>query len=145
MSEVLPLTALPTLNAVLNAASAALLLTGYRLIRRRRVAAHRACMLAALVTSSVFLTSYLYYHAHVGSVHYTGEGWLRPTYFTILTTHTLLAASVPPLALRTFYLAWKGQIARHRRIARWTWPIWMYVSVTGVVVYLMLYRLPKSL
>lgn len=145
MSEVLPLTALPTLNAVLNAASAALLLNGYRLIRRRRVAAHRACMLAALVTSSLFLASYLYYHAHVGSVHYTGEGWLRPIYFTILATHTLLAASVPPLALRTLYLAWTGQIARHRRIARWTWPIWMYVSVTGVVVYLMLYRLPKSL
>ena len=145
MSEVLPLTALPTVNAVLNAASAALLLNGYRLIRRRRVAAHRACMLAALVTSSLFLASYLYYHAHVGSVHYTGEGWLRPIYFTILATHTLLAASVPPLALRTLYLAWTGQIARHRRIARWTWPIWMYVSVTGVVVYLMLYRLPKSL
>jgi len=145
LSEVLPLTALPTVNAVLNAASAALLLNGYRLIRRRRVAAHRACMLAALVTSSLFLASYLYYHAHVGSVHYTGEGWLRPIYFTILATHTLLAASVPPLALRTLYLAWTGQIARHRRIARWTWPIWMYVSVTGVVVYLMLYRLPKSL
>ena len=145
MSEVLPLTALPTLNAVLNATSAALLLVGYRMIRRRKIAAHRACMVAALVTSSLFLTSYLYYHAHVGSVHYTGEGWLRPTYFTILVSHTILAASVPVLALRTLYLAWTKQFTRHRRIARWAWPIWMYVSVTGVVVYLMLYRLPKSL
>jgi len=140
-----PLSVLPTVNAVLNGVSAVLLVLAYRQIRARRVMAHRALMIAAFVTSTVFLVSYLYYHAHVGSVHYTGVGVLRPIYFTILLTHTILAAAVPPLALRSLYLASTRQFVRHRTIARWTWPIWMYVSVTGVIVYLMLYRLPTSI
>jgi uncharacterized membrane protein YozB (DUF420 family) len=138
------LSLLPTLNACLNALAATLLLVGYRLIRLRRRDAHRVCMLAALGTSSLFLASYLYYHAHVGSVRYAGTGWLRTTYLSILVTHTLLAAAVPPLAGYTLYLAWTEKFRHHRKIARWTWPIWMYVSVTGVIVYLMLYRLPTG-
>jgi uncharacterized membrane protein YozB (DUF420 family) len=132
---------LPTLNACLNAASAALLLVGYIAIRRRRVAAHRACMVAALVCSAAFLTSYLYYHFHVGSVRFQGTGGVRTLYLAILASHTVLAALVPPLALVTLYRALRRRFARHRAIARWTLPVWLYVSVTGVVVYWMLYRL----
>ncbi|MBV8205997.1 MAG: DUF420 domain-containing protein [Acidobacteria bacterium] len=135
------LTIMPAMNAVLNGSSATLLLAGRRLIRTGRVAAHRACMIAAVGTSALFFASYVYYHAHVGSVHFQGRGWFRPLYFTILTTHTLLAAAVPPLALLTLARGLLARFDRHRAIARWTYPIWMYVSITGVIIYLMLYRL----
>ncbi len=132
---------LPALNAVLNATAATLLVLGYRFIRRRRVGAHRACMLLAVLASSVFLTSYLVYHARVGSVPFRGGGWARPLYFAILISHTVLAAAIVPLVAVTLARALRGRFDRHAAIARWTLPIWLYVSVTGVVVYLMLYRL----
>ena len=132
---------LATLNACLNAASGVLLVLGHRAVRRFEIERHRRLMVAAAVTSSVFLASYLTYHAKVGSVHFTGEGAVRAIYFTILISHTLLAAVVLPLALRTLFLGLKRRDEKHRRIARWTYPIWLYVSVTGVVVYVMLYRL----
>ena len=131
---------LPTLNASLNGTSAVLLVLGWSNIRRRNVAAHRACMLAAFTASSLFLVSYLVYHASAGSVRFTGTGWVRPVYFTLLISHIVLSAIVLPLALTTIYRAWSSDFVRHRRIARWTLPVWLYVSVTGVVVYLMLYR-----
>ncbi len=131
---------LPTLNAALNATSAALLVSGFLFIRRKRVASHRACMIAAFVCSTIFLLSYVYYHARVGSVKFTGQGWVRGVYFTILVSHVGLAAAVVPLALLTLFRAARGEFDRHRRIARITLPIWLYVSVTGVLVYLMLYR-----
>jgi uncharacterized membrane protein YozB (DUF420 family) len=130
----------PAINATLNGASAILLLTGRWFIARRKIAAHRATMLTALATSTLFLASYLYYHAHVGSVHFQGTGWSRPVYFTILISHTILAAAVVPLVLVTLSRALRGHFPRHRAIARWTFPIWLYVSVTGVIVYFMLYR-----
>ncbi len=129
------------LNACLNAASGLLLVLGHRAIQRFEINRHRRLMIAAAVTSAVFLASYLTYHAKVGSVHFSGEGAIRAIYFTILITHTVLAAAVPPLALRTLYLGLRRRDEKHRRIARWTYPIWLYVSVTGVVVYVMLYRL----
>lgn len=132
---------LPALNATLNATAGVLLATGYVLIRRGRVRQHRAMMIAACVTSTLFLISYVVYHAHTGSKPYGGQGWTRPIYFAILITHVILAAAVLPLASVTL---WRGLAARyevHRRVARWTLPIWMYVSVTGVIVYLMLYRI----
>jgi uncharacterized membrane protein YozB (DUF420 family) len=132
---------LPALNATLNATSAVLLLAGWLMIRRRRVAAHRRCMLSAFVASSLFLVSYVVYHAQAGSRPFTGEGAVRSIYFAILISHVLLAALIVPLALVTLGRALRGDFARHRRIARWTFPAWMYVSVTGVVIYLMLYRL----
>ena len=132
--------ALPALNASLNGASAVLLATGRAFIRQGKMAAHRACMVAAVGTSSVFLASYLYYHAHVGSVRFRGQGWVRPVYFTILTTHTVLAAAIVPLVMVTLARAVRGRFDRHRALARWTYPLWMYVSVTGVVIYLMLYH-----
>ena len=132
---------LPTLNAALNATSAVLLTLGYRFIRRREIGAHRACMLAAFGVSVVFLVSYVTYHVQVGSVHFPGTGLIRGLYFAILLTHTILAALVPPLAVVTLTRALRGQFDRHRRLARWTFPIWLYVSVTGVVVYVMLYHL----
>jgi putative membrane protein len=132
---------LPALNATLNAAAAVLLVTGFLLIRRRRWIAHRNVMLAALACSTVFLTSYLVYHAHVGSVHFPGTGVWRTIYFSVLITHTLLAATVPVLALITLNRALRKRFDRHRQIARWTLPIWLYVSVTGVVVYWMLYQI----
>ena len=131
---------LAPLNAALNALSGIFLVTGFFMIRRGRVHAHQWCMQSAFVTSIVFLISYLYYHYNVGSVPFAGEGWTRPVYFTLLISHTVLAALVPPLALITLYRAWKRQFQRHRRIARWTFPIWLYVSVTGVLVYLFLYQ-----
>ena len=130
---------LPALNALLNGSCAALLIAGYAFVRARRVTAHRACMLLALLTSALFLVSYLTYHYHAGSVRYRGTGWTRPAYFTLLITHTVLAAAVVPLALVTAGRALRGQFDRHVRLARWTLPIWLYVSVTGVVIYLMLY------
>ena len=132
---------LPTLNAALNATSAALLIAGYGFIRRREIHAHRACMLAAFGVSILFLISYLTYHYQVGTVSFPGTGWLRDVYLTILATHTILAASVPPLAIVTLWRAVAQRFDRHRRIARWTLPIWLYVSITGVVVYWMLYHL----
>ncbi len=131
----------PALNAGLNATSAVLIVTGVGLIRAGRKAAHRGVMIAAIVSSSLFLTSYLYYHAHVGSVRFTGLGWIRPVYFAILLTHTVLAAAVVPLVIVTLARALRERFDRHKAIARWTYPIWLYVSVTGVVIYLMLYRL----
>jgi uncharacterized membrane protein YozB (DUF420 family) len=130
----------PVIDAALNGTSAALLLTGRWFIARKNVAAHRAMMLSALVTSSLFLASYLYYHAHVGSVHFQGTGWSRPVYFTILISHTILAATVLPLVIITLSRALRGRFPQHRAIARWTFPIWLYVSITGVIVYFMLYR-----
>jgi putative membrane protein len=130
----------PALNATLNGASAVLIVTGRSLIRKKKVALHRACMLAAVGTSAAFLACYLYYHAHVGSVHFLGQGWVRPVYFTILISHTILAGAVPILVILSLTLALRQSFERHRRIARWTYPIWLYVSVTGVIVYLMLYQ-----
>ncbi|MFQ5791299.1 MAG: DUF420 domain-containing protein [Acidobacteriota bacterium] len=132
---------LPALNASLNALATLLLTTGFFFIRRRRIRAHQISMGAAFFASTLFLTSYVYYHFHAGSVPFTGQGWVRPVYFTILISHILLAALVPPLALLTLYRALTGQFYRHRRIARVTLPIWLYVSVTGVVIYWMLYKL----
>jgi uncharacterized membrane protein YozB (DUF420 family) len=132
---------LPTLNAILNSTAAVLLTTGWWLVRRRRLEAHRKVMLAAFGVSVVFLISYLIYHAQVGSVRYQGTGAIRTVYFTVLLSHTILAAAVPFLAVITLSRALRQKWDRHRRIARWTLPIWLYVSVTGVVVYLMLYRL----
>jgi uncharacterized membrane protein YozB (DUF420 family) len=131
----------PALNATLNGASAVLITTGRVLIHRKKIRLHRACMIAAVVTSSLFLTSYLYYHAHVGSVRFPGQGWVRPAYFALLISHTVLAAAVVPLVLLSLIAGLRGRFERHRRIARWTYPIWLYVSVTGVVVYVMLYRI----
>lgn len=132
---------LPTLNACLNSLSAILLVIGYVLIRRRNFDAHKKVMLAAFTTSTLFLISYLTYHYQVGSVRFQHQGALRTVYLTILLTHTILAAAVAPMAIITLQRAWTGQFARHRKLARITLPIWLYVSVTGVVVYLMLYHL----
>jgi putative membrane protein len=134
----------PALNACLNAACAVLLIIGRRLIRRHRIAAHRAVMVAAFCVSIAFLVSYLAYHARVGSVHYPLHGWTRPLYFSVLATHTVLAALVPFLAIITLVLGLRRRDARHRALARWTYPIWLYVSVSGVVVYLMLYQLARA-
>ena len=132
---------LPAVNATLNGITATLLCTGYVFIRKHRIAAHRACMIAACCASALFLGSYLYYHFRTGSRRFEGEGWLRPGYFAILISHTILAAAVVPLALVTLYRGLTSQHPKHERIARWTLPIWLYVSVTGVVVYVLLYRL----
>jgi len=132
---------LPAVNAALNATSAVLLTIGYLCIRARKVTAHKACMASAFVTSILFLISYLTYHYHVGSRPFAGHGPVRPVYFTILISHTILAVTVVPLALVTVSRALRGRFDRHVRIARWTLPIWLYVSVTGVIVYLMLYQL----
>lgn len=131
----------PALNASLNGLSAVLIATGRGLIRRKNVRMHRACMISGVVTSSLFLASYLYYHAHVGSVRFPGLGWARIVYFVLLISHTVLAATVVPLVLLSLTAALRGRFERHRRFARWTYPIWLYVSVTGVVVYVMLYRI----
>ena len=135
------ITDLPALNACLNATSTLFLLLAYRAIRRLEIARHRRLMIAAAVTSALFLASYLTYHARVGSVRFAGQGPVRSVYFAILISHTILAAAVPPLALRTLYLGLRRRDEKHRRIARWAFPVWLYVSVTGVVVYVMLYRL----
>ena len=131
----------PVINATLNGTSAALLVVGHGFIQRGRMAAHRAVMLTAVVTSSLFLTSYLYYHFHVGSVPFQGHGWWRPVYFTILISHTVLAVSIVPLVIITLTRALRERYDRHRAIAGWTYPLWLYVSVTGVVIYFMLYHL----
>ena len=132
---------LPALNATLNATCAILLTIGWRLIKRGRRRQHRAVMIAAVCTSAVFLVSYLIYHAQVGSVRFTGTGFIRTVYFSVLLTHTVLAAVIVPMVLVTLSRGLSGKYDPHRRIARWTLPIWLYVSVTGVIVYVILYRL----
>ena len=131
----------PKINATLNACSAVLLVTGRTLIRRGKMAAHRAVMLTALATSALFLASYLYYHYHIPHVPFRGTGWSRPVYFAILTSHTILAAVIVPMVIITLSRALRERFDRHRAIARWTFPLWLYVSVTGVIVYLMLYQI----
>jgi putative membrane protein len=132
---------LPAVNATLNATSAVFLVAGYVMIRRRRIAAHAACMIVALTVSVVFLVSYLTYHIQVGTIHFQGRGWIRPVYFIILLTHEPLAlATALVLAPLTVIQAARRRFDRHKAIARWTWPIWLYVSVTGVLIYFMLYR-----
>ncbi|HEX8473778.1 MAG TPA: DUF420 domain-containing protein [Pyrinomonadaceae bacterium] len=135
---------LPHVNACLNATSGVLLLVGFYFIMRRRITAHLSCMLAALGVSTLFLVSYLIYHYNHGSTRFTGEGFVRTVYFAILISHTILAVVIVPLIAVTLLRAWRGDYARHRRIARWTFPLWLYVSVTGVVVYLMLYQIYPS-
>lgn len=131
---------LPAINATLNAISGILLFAGYLFIRARKITEHRRCMIAAFVTSSLFLICYIVYHAQVGSVRFTRQGFVRSLYFSILITHVTLAACVLPLALVTLSRGLKARYAQHRRIARWTLPIWLYVSVTGVLVYVLLYQ-----
>jgi uncharacterized membrane protein YozB (DUF420 family) len=138
--EPLTIHTLPAINASLNALSGVLLVIGYALMRAKRIDLHRRVMIAAFVTSSLFLICYLIYHAQVGSVRFTREGFVRPLYFTILITHVTLAAAVLPLAIVTLTRGLKGRYPRHRAIARWTFPIWLYVSVTGVLVYVLLYQ-----
>jgi len=135
---------LPHLNAVLNATSFVLLVCGLFFILRGRVRMHRACMISALVVSGLFLVSYVVYHAQYGSMRFKGQGFVRPLYFSILFTHVVLAVAIVPLVAVTLRRALRGDFVRHRRIARWTYPLWLYVSVTGVVVYVMLYRLYPS-
>lgn len=137
----LTLSDLPTVNAFLNGVSAILLALGYFFIRRHNWRVHRACMLAAFGVSTLFLTSYVIYHANVGSVPFQGQGLVRRLYFAILLSHLLLAITIVPLVLVTLARALKGRFASHRRIARWTLPLWFYVSVSGILVYLMLYHL----
>ena len=132
---------LAPVNAILNATAFVLLMAGYIFIKRKQVAAHRACMISALIVSAVFLTSYLTYHYHVGDVRFSGTGWVRPLYFAILIPHIILAGLIVPMALATAWFALKGRFSSHKKIARWTWPLWIYVSVTGVVIYVMLYKL----
>ena len=134
--------ALPAVNAALNGTSAALLTAGYCFIRQRKVTAHKTCMLTAFGVSSLFLVSYVIYHYHAGSKPFGGTGWIRGVYYPLLISHLSLAVVIIPLALTTIYRAWREQFARHMRLARWTLPVWLYVSVTGVVVYWMLYHLP---
>lgn len=131
----------PPIDATLNGITAVLLAIGHNFIKRGQVLKHRATMIMAFVTSCLFLVCYLYYHANVGSVHFRGQGWSRPVYFSILISHTILATVVVPLVVITLILGLRSKFETHRRVARWTYPIWMYVSVTGVIVYLMLYKL----
>ena len=132
---------LPHLNAFLNSTSAIFLIAGYRFIRRGQIEAHKKCQITAVVTSGLFLISYLTYHYYHGTTRFQGTGLARPIYFTILTSHTILAIVIVPLVAITFYRAFKLDFARHRKIARFTLPLWLYVSITGVVVYLMLYQI----
>lgn len=132
---------LPALNATLNFTSGFLIAIGIYFIRQKKIRAHRACMLAALTVSALFLISYLIYHYQVGSVRFAREGWIRTVYLSILFSHIVLAIVIVPMVMRTVYLAIKERFDKHMGIARWTFPIWMYVSVTGVVVYLMLYQM----
>lgn len=130
----------PALNAALNGASAVLLVAGRTLIAHKRIAAHRASMIAAVIASASFLACYLFFHYEVGNIRFLGTGWSRPVYFSILISHVSLAMVIVPLAIITLSRGLKARYDKHRAIARWTWPLWMYVSVTGVIVYFMLYR-----
>lgn len=132
---------LPALNATLNGLSAILLVTAHNRIKHGHVQQHRTLMIAAFSTSIIFLISYLVYHFNAGVLHFAGTGWVRPAYFTLLTTHTILAAAVPVLATITLLLGLRGRYTKHRRIAKWTYPIWLYVSATGVVIYILLYQI----
>ena len=134
---------LPTLNAILNATSATLLLIGFFLIRAKKIALHAVLMVAAMGVSVLFLISYIIYHLRAGVVHFQGTGWVRPFYFALLLSHTVLAVVIVPLAVWTMYLAARQRYPAHVAIARWTFPLWLYVSVTGVVVYWMLYHWPS--
>ncbi|HWP43201.1 MAG TPA: DUF420 domain-containing protein [Blastocatellia bacterium] len=138
------ITLLPTINAILNATCFTLLVTGYIMIRQKRVEAHRACMLGAVATSIVFLISYLIYHFNVGATSFKGTGWARPFYFAVLISHTVLAATIVPFVIMTLRRAFRREFSSHRKVARWTLPLWLYVSVTGVIVYLMLYHIYPS-
>ena len=142
MSDLIPY--LPHLNACLNGTSAILLFSGWRFIKARNVVAHRACQIGALIVSLLFLTSYLTYHFNHGTTRFQGTGLARPIYFTVLTSHTILAIVIVPLVVLTFYRAFRNDFVRHRRIARITLPLWLYVSITGVIVYLMLYQIYPS-
>ena len=135
---------LPHLNACLNASSAILLFSGWRFIKAHNVAAHRTCQISALIVSLLFLASYLTYHYNHGTTRFQGTGLARPIYFTILTSHTILAIVIVPLVALTFFRAFREDFVRHRRIARITLPLWFYVSITGVIVYLMLYQIYPS-
>ena len=141
----IPIAYFPGIDATLNGLSAVLLVTGYICIRRRRIDLHRACMLAAVCTSTLFLVCYLWYHAHHGITRFAQVGWLRTGYLVLLGSHTLLAAAIVPLVLVTLRRALGRRFSQHRRIARWTLPIWVYVSITGVLVYWMLYHLGQRL
>ena len=132
---------LPAVNATLNSCSAVLLLAGYIFIRKGNQAAHRNCMVAALVTSTLFLCSYLVYHYNVGHTRFVEPGWFRPYYLILLFTHLILAIVIVPLVLTTFFLAVRGRFELHKKVARWTWPIWIYVSFTGVTIYFLLYHI----
>lgn len=134
-------TVLPTVNAALNGTAAVLLACGYAMIRRRRIYAHRACMLGAFTASLLFLTSYTVYHAQTGAHSFPGHGFVRSVYYSILASHVLLAAVILPLAIITLTRALRARYVTHKKIARWTLPLWMYVSITGVVIYVMLYRI----
>ena len=130
----------PALNAALNGTSAVFLLAGRVLISKKKIAAHRACMITAVVASGLFLACYLFFHYKAGNILFLGQGWARPVYFAILISHVTLAIVIVPLAIITLNRGLKARYAKHRAIARWTWPLWMYVSVTGVIVYFMLYQ-----
>jgi len=137
--SLVPLSSFPAINAGLNAACTVFLLLGYTFIRRRKILPHKISMVSAFVCSMVFLGCYLYFHFHAGLIRFGGEGWIRPVYFTLLISHTVLAVTIVPLVLITLSYALRDRFASHRRIARWTFPLWLYVSVTGVVVYWLLY------
>jgi uncharacterized membrane protein YozB (DUF420 family) len=132
---------LPAINAALNTASTLLLLAGFYFIRGSNRTAHRNCMVAAVTTSTVFLAGYLVYHAHAGRTVFREPAWFRPIYLAVLLSHTILAAFIVPLVIATLHQAICGRFERHRAIARWTWPVWLYVSVTGVLIYALLYRI----
>jgi len=145
------MSALPHVNAVLNTTSGIFLLAGFYFIRNNRIEAHRKCMLTAFTASSIFLLSYITYHSlrawffHIGPSRFLGQGWIRPVYFTVLTSHTILAIVIAPFILVTLTRALKGRFVIHRQLARWTFPLWLYVSITGVFVYLMLYQIYPAL
>lgn len=137
----IPLSYFPALDAALNGASAVFLFLGFIFIRQKKVTAHKACMISAFASSTFFLVCYLWYHAHHGVTHFAGQGWVRGFYFALLGSHTVLAAVIVPLVLMTLYRALRERFPQHRKVARWALPLWLYVSVTGVLVYWMLYHL----
>jgi len=142
---IIPLSSLPAVNATLNGASAVFLVCGYMFIRQRKIRPHQVCMITAFTCSTAFLVFYLYFHLHAGIIRFGGQGWIRPVYFTLLTSHTVLAAVIVPLVLITLTRALRDRFDRHRIIARWTLPLWLYVSVTGVVIYWLLYLAYKPI
>jgi putative membrane protein len=137
--SLVPLASFPAINAGLNAACTMFLLTGYTFIRRRKILPHKISMVSAFLCSMIFLLCYVYFHLHAGIIRFGGQGWIRPVYFTLLVSHTVLAVAILPLVVITLSYALRDQFASHRRIARWTFPLWLYVSITGVVIYWLLY------